>query len=178
MYLVRPERAEDIPLVRALNETAFGRPDEARLVDAVRRREEPTFCLVAVTTPDATGNTGEGPIVGHVLFSPVTMESSGRRCRAVGLGPIAVHPDHRGVGVGSQLIRAGLDRCREEGYEAVVLLGHPTYYSRFGFTMARSRGIHWEHEMPGDPFMVLELVPGALDGVSGVVRYLPEFLSV
>ena len=176
VYVIRPEQEADFSSVRALNDTAFGRPEEGRLVDAVRRRDEPTFGLVA-TVEESSRTDEAGRIVGYVLFSPVSIESTERPCRAIGLGPMAVHPDHQRAGVGRELVEAGLARCREEGYQLVVVLGLPTYYGSFGFVMAASRGLHWEHEMPGDPFMVLELEPGALDGVSGVVRYLPEFLT-
>ena len=176
VYVIRPEEEADRPSVRTLNDLAFGRPDEGRLVEAVRRREEPTFCLVATVDPSESSDEA-GRVVGYVLFSPVSIESAGRVGRAIGLGPLAVHPEHQRAGVGRQLVEAGLARCREEGYELVVVLGLPTYYARFGFVMAASRGLHWEHEMPGDPFMVLELAPGVLDDVDGIVRYLPEFLT-
>ena len=119
-----------------------------------------------------------GQVVGHVLFSPVSIESSQRTYHAVGLGPIAIVPEFQKKGIGGQLIEHGLEACREAGYAVAVVLGHPSYYPRFGFTLARERGIHWEHEVPGDPFMVMELTPGALRGCHGTARYLPEFMSV
>ena len=166
---IRPERTEDIPAVRELNQRAFGRSDEGRLVDLVRRRDEPIISLVAV---------GSDRVVGHVLFSPVSIESSQQTHRAVGLGPMAVHPDFQRQGIGRQLIEEGLQVCRQAGFEIVVVLGHPSYYPRFGFTLAREQGIHWEQEVPGDAFMVMELKPGALRGCRGTARYLPEFMTL
>jgi putative acetyltransferase len=164
-----PERPEEFVQVRALNARAFGRDDEGRLVDAVRRREESLISLVAV----------EGDrVVGHIFFSPVAIASDERAHRAVGLGPMSVHPDLQRQGVGGKLIRCGLEACREAGYGVMVVLGHPAYYPRFGFVRADTHGIRWEKEVPGDAFMVRELTPGALEGCAGVARYLPEFMTM
>lgn len=171
VVLIRREEPDDVPIVREVNRRAFGRPDEGRLVDVVRQRREPTISLVAVD-PDVER------IVGHILFSPVTIESEEQSRTAIGLGPVAVEPGSQRSGVGTQLIERGLELCREAEYGIAVVLGHPNYYSRFGFVIAHAHGIHWEHEMPGDPFMVIELSPGALEGVKGRVRYLPEFMSL
>ena len=164
---IQPERTKDIPAVRELNQRAFGRSDEGRLVDLVRQRDEPVISLVAVESDH---------VVGHILFSPVSIESSQQTHRAVGLGPMAVRPDSQRQGISRQLIEKGLQVCREAGYEIVVVLGHPSYYPRFGFTLAREHGIHWEQEVPGDAFMVMELKPGALQECQGTARYLPEFM--
>ncbi len=169
MVVVRPETFEDIPVIREINEKAFGRTDEACLVDAVRKTAGPIISLVAVQ---------DVQIVGHILFSPVTVESSAGTRPAVGLGPLAVLPDFQRHGVGSRLVERGLEVSREAGYEVAVVLGHPTYYPRFGFSVARVHGIHWERDVPGDAFMAMELQPGALEKFSGIVRYLPEFMSV
>ena len=182
VIVIRTEHPGDIPAIRELNIQAFGRSDEGRLVDAVRQRREPTFSFVAVDADDDDATRGpghsSGPVIGHVLFSPVSIASPERTCSAIGLGPIAVRPDHQKTGVGGRLIEHGFESCRAAGYEIVVVLGHPHYYPKFGFVMAHPRGIHWEHEMPGDPFMVKELKPGALDRVTGTVCYLPEFMSL
>jgi len=91
-----------------------------------------------------------------------------------GLAPAAVLPAHQGRGIGSALIRRGLEQCRSAGYGAVVVLGEPRYYSRFGFSRAAGRGLSNEYGAH-DEFMVMELRAGALDGISGLVRYAPEF---
>ena len=166
---IRDERDEDIAGVRLVHEQAFGQPQEARLVDALRQAGGVLLSLVA----------GDGSaIVGHILFSPVAIASDKGRFAAVGLGPLAVLPAAQRKGVGSALVRAGLARLREAGHEAIVVLGHPEYYPRFGFRRASERGIRWEHEAPDEAFMVLELQPGSLAGHDGVVAYRPEFNDV
>jgi putative acetyltransferase len=166
---LRPEIAADHAEVRRVNELAFGRPAEADLVDAVRAAGAATLSLVAVH---------EGRVVGHILFSPVTVASPSGDFVAVGLAPMAVLPEVQKQGVGSLLVRAGLDNLRRAGHEIVVVLGHPEYYPRFGFGRSRAHGIRWEHKAPDEAFMVMELRPGALGGRGGVVRYRSEFEGV
>lgn len=161
-WRVRLETVRDIGAVRSLNDAAFGTTVEGSLVDAVRGVRG-SISLVA-TLADG--------VVGHILFTPVTLNPSGGKI--AGLGPMAVHPDHQRHGIGSQLVRAGLDRCRLDGYDAVVVVGHPAYYPRFGFLPARTRGLRCEFAVPDDAFMVLELTPNAV-AKGGTVRYLPEF---
>jgi putative acetyltransferase len=88
---------------------------------------------------------------------------------------MAVLPAHQRQGVGSLLVRAGLEACRAAGHGCVVVLGHPAYYPRFGFAPASRHGVAWEHPVPDEAFMLLELRPGALGGRGGIVRYQPEF---
>ena len=168
MSTIRAERAADIPWIRAVNERAFGQPDEAALVDAVRARGERSISLVAVD--------GER-LVGHIFFTPVTIRGPDAVHEAAGLAPMAVEPAYQRRGIGSRLVAQGLDRCRESGYRIAVVLGHPTYYPRFGFVAARLHGIRFELDVPDDAFMVIELVPGALDGCTGAARYAREFMS-
>ena len=117
----------------------------------------------------------EGRIIGHIAFSPVRISSESSETEVMGLAPMSVRPEFQRSGVGSQLVRRGLEMLRENGYEIVVVLGHPAYYPRFGFEQADSRGIAWEFDAPAEAFMVMELRDGALEGVHGKVRYRPEF---
>jgi len=105
----------------------------------------------------------------------VTIESPEGVWLAAGLAPMAVVPEFQRKGVGGRLVEEGLKACREAGYGIAVVLGHPTYYPRFGFKPAHTRGIFLEFDVPEDAFMVMELKPGAMDGCSGTARYLPEF---
>ena len=114
-------------------------------------------------------------IVGHILFTPVTIESEGRELAALGLAPMAVLPEQQRQGIGSLLVNVGLNRCRKEGLACVVVLGHPEYYPRFGFVPASHYGIKCEYDVPDEVFMAIELEDGALDGRSGTARYQPEF---
>ena len=160
---VRPERPSDRDAVRRVNEAAFGRSDEADLVDRLRQSEPRYLGLVA--------DVG-GEVVGHILFTSITLDAG---VDVRGLAPMAVLPDRQRSGVGSALVRAGLSACRDDGAEAVVVLGYPAYYPRFGFRPASAFGITSEYDVPDEAFMALELADGALGGASGVVRYSPAF---
>jgi putative acetyltransferase len=142
---------------------------EAILVDALRARRAVPLGWVAVD-----GDV----VVGHILYSPVTIVSPDASFAAVGLGPVAVLPDYQKRGIGSRLIRESLEALRDEGHPAVFLVGHPTYYPRFGFVPAARFGIDCEFEVPEEVFMALELRPGALLNKRGKVYYQPEFRDV
>jgi putative acetyltransferase len=169
MLIIREETEADREAVRSVNESAFGRPEEANLVDALRESANACVSLVAEEG---------GRVVGHILFSPVVVESCEGAWGALGLGPMAVLPEYQGRGVGSELARSGLSECRRLGHEIVFVLGHARFYPRFGFTQARAKGIECEFNAPDENFMVVELWPGALAGRGGRVRYSPEFRSV
>lgn len=154
--------------MQAVNEAAFEQPAEARLVAALREQANPIISLVA---------EDEGAIVGHILFSPVTLTGH-PELKIMGLAPMAVAPERQREGIGSSLVRAGLDECRKLGFGAVVVLGHPEYYPRFGFTPAARFGIGCEYDVPEDVFMAMELEPGHLLNASGIIKYHEAFSSV
>jgi putative acetyltransferase len=163
---IRAEKSDDVEAVRLVNVAAFGRENEADLVDALRGVAS-TFSFVAVEY---------GEIVGQVFFSPVEIVGA---CAddlfILGLAPVAVLPDHQRQGIGSSLIQHGLKECARSGGSAVVVLGSPEYYLRFGFTPAKGKGLGYEYSVPDEAFMVLELVIGVLEGCIGTVKYRPEF---
>ncbi|MBA7653896.1 hypothetical protein ES703_61760 [subsurface metagenome] len=169
MLVIRLETPEDSAAIRSVNEEAFGSSVEADLVEKLRSRQKYTLSLVAIDGDK---------VIGHVLFSPVTIGSGNTSFRALGLGPMAILPSYQKKGAGSQLVRAGLQECRRLGYEIVVVLGHAAYYPRFGFIPASTYGIKCEYDVPDEVFMALELRKGALSGRSGVVKYQPEFNEV
>jgi putative acetyltransferase len=169
MLCVRRERPEDIAAIHHVNTLAFGRPDEANLVDALRAGGQAVLSLVAVE---------DDRIVGHILFSSVTIAVSDRILRALGLAPIAVIPNRQRRRIGSRLVEAGLAECRKAGYDCVVVLGHPTYYPRFGFIPASRYGVRCEYEVPDEAFMILAWEGGALKGQGGLASYQSEFRSV
>jgi putative acetyltransferase len=168
MIIVRAETAADVPAVYRVNELAFGRPEEANLVDALRASARPFISLVAVS--------GE-QVVGHIFFSPVTLEAETAACVILGLAPLAVLPEYQRRGIGAQLVRVGLKECQRRGCDVVVVLGHPAYYPRFGFVPASRKGLRCEYPVPDEVFMVAELRPHALVG-RGLVKYRPEFGGV
>ncbi len=167
--MVRLENESDLPAIRKVNEAAFGRRGEADLIDALRAVADPFVSLVAER---------DGEVVGHISFSPVSIESAEDSFTAIGLAPMSVLPEYQNQGVGSQLVEAGLAECRRLGYEVVVVLGHPAYYPRFGFVPASKHGLTCEYPVPDDTFMVVELTPGALNGKRGLVKYHPAFAEV
>jgi putative acetyltransferase len=165
LLVIRPETASDREAVLRVERDAFGQDTEPRLVEALHEGGHVTLSLVAEL---------DGRVVGHILFSPMTVEpEDGASHPAVCLAPVAVAPGHQRTGIGSRLIEAALRELRQQGHGAVFLLGHPSYYPRFGFRPAREFDIHYQDDR--DAFMALELYPGALDGVSGNVRFAPEF---
>jgi putative acetyltransferase len=166
MMTIRLEEPEDEPVVRRVNELAFGQRNEADLVDALRVKARPYISLVASV---------DGLVVGHICFSPVSIESDGGVFDAMGLAPMAVLPEFQNQGIGSRLVQEGLRKCRDLGHSLVVVLGHPNYYPRFGFVPAHLKGLRSEYDVPDDTFMVLELDENALAGRHGLVKYHPEF---
>lgn len=166
---IRPERPVDIPAIRSLNMAAFPTEAEANLVDMLRANGRASLSLVAVAA---------GEVVGHILFSPVTLEADRGRHPTLGLAPMAVRPALQRQGVGGRLVEAGLERCKQTGVGAVVVLGHEHYYPRFGFEPASGFGVTCEYDVPDQNFMLVELIDGASEHLSGVARYQPEFGSV
>ena len=166
--IVRQETASDAEAVFRVERAAFGEEDEARLVEALRAGGHVLLSLVADV---------DGEIVGHIVFSPMMIEAeAGSRYEAVCLGPLAVAPSRQRQGIGGALVKAGLAELRLGGHGAVFLLGHPSYYPRFGFRPAREFDVHYQDDR--DAFMAVELYPGALEGVSGRVRFAPEFDAI
>jgi putative acetyltransferase len=164
--LIRAESPGDVAAIRAVNERAFGGAGEANAIEQLRARGQATISLIAQV---------EGQVVGHIFFSPVTLEMAHGALAGLGLAPLAVLPEFQRRGLGSQLARAGLKACRELGGEFVVVLGHSGYYPRFGFVRASAFGLRCEWEVPDPAFMALELMPGALANRAGVVKYQPEW---
>lgn len=165
---IRNEEKEDRAAVRAVNESAFETSAEADLVDKLRTQARPSISLVA---------EDGGTIVGHIMLTPVVLPAH-TKLNIMGLAPMAVSPEHQCKGIGSELVWAGLEECKKLGFAAVVVLGHPEYYPRFGFTPASRLGIGCEYEAPDEAFMILELEPGCLGGASGKVKYHAAFEAV
>jgi putative acetyltransferase len=164
---IRSELLRDYSEVHHLNELAFGQPLEANLVDKLRASCPDVLSLVA---------DNDERVVGHILFTPVVIDGPERRVIGMGLGPMAVLPERQRQGIGSQLVRRGLDILRERACPFVVVVGHPEYYPRFGFEPASRRGFtcQW-NSVPDAAFMVLTFDAKTMEGARGLVTYRPEF---
>jgi putative acetyltransferase len=162
--LVRDEQARDREQVRIVNDAAFGRSDEADLIDRLRVEGAVLLSLVAEL---------DSRIIGHILFSRMAVETTQGPIAAVSLAPMAVLPDHQRRDVGSQLVRRGLAQLCDRGERIVIVLGHKQYYPRFGFSPEKARDL--ASPFPPEAFMALELSEGALAGIQGTVRYPAAF---
>ncbi len=162
---IRPESPGDAPAIRSVHEQAFGGPYESTVVEMLREADRAFLSLVAVAA---------GDVVGHVMFSPVTVEPPSADMRWTALGPIGVLPAHQGRGIGSRLVREGLYRCRSMGCDGVALLGEPGFYSRFGFVQASKWGMTSEFGN-GPAFQAIALRQGALEECEGMMLFAPEF---
>jgi putative acetyltransferase len=163
--IIRPEEDSDLEAVRRVHRLAFGRDDEARLVDALRAQGYARLALVAQMDRE---------VVGHILFSALPIITPSGTVPGLALAPLAVLPEFQRQGIGSGLVRRGLEACRDQGERIVIVLGHPDYYPRFGFSATLARRLQSPFG-DTDSFMALELTPGALAQVSGAVRYPPPF---
>lgn len=164
-HRIRNHRAGDEVGVFSVNAAAFATQDEARLVERLGEVATPLVSIVA---------EGSDGIVGHILFSPVDLDGA-PDLKFMGLAPMAVVPERQKTGIGSELVRAGLQACLDMGVGAVVVLGHAEYYPRFGFVPASTVGVGCEYEVPDNAFMIMELIPGYLDGRRGIARYHAAF---
>jgi len=167
MISIRPEEAKDYDQVRAINLAAFEGGPEADLVDILRSSCAEYLSLVA---------EDGGEAVGHILFTPVTIEGPTGGAEGMGLAPMAVRPERQRCGIGSQLVSHGLEMLQKRSCPFVVVLGHPEYYPRFGFKRASAFGLRSQWDgVPDEAFMVTVFDRGAMPDGGGVARYRDEF---
>ncbi len=160
---VRPATARDHAAIRRINAATFPTPAEADLVDRLRADGDLLLELVAER---------DGGLVGCIQFSPLRLEGD-PSVPAAALAPMAVSPEAQRQGVGAALIQAGVQACRHRDVPAIVVLGHPDYYPRFGFSAETARHIHDRFDA-GPAFMAMSLEPGVLDRPL-TPRYAPAF---
>jgi putative acetyltransferase len=166
MITIREEQPQDIKTIHEVNKLAFGKAQEADIVDKLRQNCDELLSLVAVT---------QDRVVGHILFSPAVIENRQRMVHGMALAPMAVLPEYQRHGIGSKLVQAGIEKLKNRKYPFIIVLGHAEYYPRFGFKPANRSGIRSEWEVPDDVFMMLVLNEPYMKGVSGVAKYRPEF---
>jgi len=168
--IIRPETKADHEIIRKVNKKAFKGKNESKLVDALREADDfiPGLSLVAVK---------DGVVAGHILFSPIVVKGE-TETPALALAPMSVFPEFQKMGIGTALVQRGLEECRRLGHKLVVVVGHEEFYPRFGFVPAGEKGLRLPFEAPPEVFMVLELAPGALNGVAGEVVYPRAFHDV
>lgn len=165
--MIRRYESADAAVVRAVQEAAFGSSAEADLSEALMAASdaEPFVALVAEEA---------GQVIGFVLFTCAFVDGASLQC----LAPLAVTPARQGTGVGEALVEAGLQAVAETGAAGVVVLGHPSYYPRFGFTPASALGIQAPYPVdPDEAWMAIELAPGTLDGVSGIATFAAPLMD-
>lgn len=167
--IIREEQPSDIEKIWQVNVEAFETKAEANLVNTLRDSGCTFISLVAET---------ESKVVGHILFTPVELSGNEIKLKIMGIAPMAVLSQYQNKGIGSKLVQAGLERCQSLGYDAVVVLGHPSYYPKFGFVPSVQYGVKSEYDVPDEVFMILELNPGSLKHHEGVIRYHEAFNSV
>jgi len=168
--IIRPENSSDYDDITAVNDLAFGQTNEGVMIRELRKNKAfiPGLSLVAMAGDELTG---------HILFFPVPLLDGAKRHDILSLAPMAVLPEYQYRGIGSRLVRSGLEACMKEGFKAVHVLGHADYYPRFGFKRASKWHIRLPFDAPDKASMAIELVPGGLAGISGTVEYPKEYFG-
>jgi putative acetyltransferase len=169
MLEIRPERPGDEEAIAEVNRLAFGGEDEVGIIAGIRGSEYyiPELSMVAES---------DGKIIGHIMFSIITLVRFDRPAETIlSLAPMAVDPGMQKKGIGTAMVKAGMDKARELGHTVIVVIGHPGYYPRFGFLPARDLGLDIGMEVPNEAFMVAGLQPGALQDAGGMVQFSPPF---
>lgn len=171
MIVIRPETSADHSAIHRVTLLAFGQEEEARLVDRLRTSSNfiPELSLVALEN---------NRVVGHILFSHIAIRTAKGEIPALSLAPMAVLPEYQNRGIGSMLVRTGIEKVRELGHRIVVVVGHPAFYPRFGFSPAKEFGLELPFPAPDEVFLVLDTMEGAISGIMGMVAYPPEFDDV
>lgn len=165
---IRQEKVSDFEGIKKVNNFAFAQENEGVLVEKLR--SNPNFKKQLSLVADL-----EGKVVGHILFFPVRIIDGQAKHLSLALAPMSVLPEYQNKGIGSQLVYEGLEAARDLDFRSVIVLGHPAYYPRFGFSPASQWNIKAPFDVPDKAFMCLELEQGGFDGISGIVEYPKEF---
>ena len=149
---------------------AFGRENEARLVENIRNSPNFISELSLVAKEDEN-------ILGYILLSPVTIATETQITKAIALAPLAITPSHQHQGIGTELVKFGLGKCRELNHNIISVLGEAEYYQRFGFKTASKFNIFAPFPVPDQAFMIIHLISDQLlNNISGIVQY-PQYFN-
>jgi predicted N-acetyltransferase YhbS len=165
---IREERKNDYDIIKKINDLAFGQKNEGKMVEELRKTSVFNSKLSLVS--EINDN-----IVGHILFYPVKIKNRKEDSIVLSLAPMAVHPDYQNKGIGIKLVMRGIMVARQSGFNAVIVVGHPKYYPRFGFKPASIWGIQVPFEVPDEAFLALELKENSLKNCNGTVDYPKEY---
>ena len=165
---VKAENTGYFDAIRGINNQAFGQPQEAQLIESLRKLENyiPKLSLLALTADKA---------IGHILFFPIYIETENQKHQTLSLAPMAVLPEYQNKGVGGGLVRYGLAQAKTLGYDSALVLGHPNYYPKFGFEKAGKWKIKCPWEVPDEAWMAIELKTGSLDSKEGKALFPKEY---
>jgi len=169
MLDIRRERDSDIEDIYEINIKAFETQAEADLVNILRNSGVYHISLVAERNKR---------VLGHIFFTPVELAGGDSELKLMGLAPMAVLPEFQNQGIGSKLVKEGLRHCSGENNDAVFVLGHPDFYTKFGFLPSVKYGIKSDYDVPDETFMAIELKSGILDGKQGTIKYNKAFGTV
>jgi len=167
---IRKEEENDYNKVYEVNWLAFQQENESKLIEKIRKGENfvPELSLVAEI---------DGEIVGHILFSRIKIVRDSI-FESLSLAPMAVIPEFQKQGIGTKLIKKGIEKAKELGFDSIIVLGHEEYYPKFGFARASNWSIKCPFEVPDEAFMAIELTEKAFEDKAGTVRYPDEFMEV
>lgn len=170
MIVIREERQADYSTIRKINDLAFNQPNEGIIIEKIRQSGAETLSLVALI---------DGKLVGHIFFSPVIIENHPEIKNGMGLAPMSVLPEYQNQGIGSLLVREGIERLKIKSVPFIIVLGHELYYPKFGFQIASKYQIkcQWE-DVPDEVFMILILNENLMKNIHGIAKYLDEFNEV
>jgi len=166
---IRQEIKDDYKRVYEINKLAFGQENESKLIEKIRKGPNfvPELSLVAEK---------DNEIVGHILFSKMKIVGESEY-ETLMLAPIAVIPELQKQGIGGKLIKKGIEKAEELGFNSIIVVGHKDYYPKFGFQKASKWGIKCPFEVPDGAFMAIELTENALENKAGVVQFPEEFME-
>jgi len=167
---IRHERKNDYDEIKRINDLAFGQENEGKMIEALRKTSnyDTRLSLVAIL---------DNNIIGHILFYQVKIKTNQGKLTVLSLAPIAVHPHYQNKGIGSQLVRKGIEVAKDCGFDAIIVVGHPTYYPRFGFKKASIYEIKCPFEVPDEAFLALEIKENILKNCKGTIEFPKEYFE-